>query len=55
MGVVKETPEEKLARRRRHAAWLRYCADKQEEVAAEMRRNADRIDPDVDEGIVRDP
>jgi len=42
---MKETPEN-LERRRRHAAWLRYCADQQEKTAAEMRRNADRIDPD---------
>lgn len=50
---MNETPEEKLARRRRLVAWLRVCADQQEEVAAEMRRNADRLDPDA--GIVRDP
>lgn len=54
MKVPENTPD-KLERRRRQAAWLRYCADQQEKLAAEMRRNADRIDAEVDEGIVRDP
>ena len=44
---MKETPEEKLARQRKIVAWLRYCAEQSEKTAAEMRREADRLDPDL--------
>lgn len=50
---MKETPEEKLKRRREVVAWLRYCADEEEKVAADMRRRADELDPDRES--VRDP
>lgn len=43
----KETPEEKLAQRRRIVAYLRHMAVRQEELAAEFRRQADRLDPDI--------
>jgi len=44
---VKEAPEEKLERRRWVVAQLRQMAVRQEELAAEFRRNADRLDPDL--------
>lgn len=38
---------EELDKRRRVVAWLRHCADRQEEVAAELRARADEMDPDL--------
>lgn len=51
---MKKESEENLERRRRHAAWLRYCADRSEATAAEMRKQADELDPDQP-GIVKEP
>lgn len=45
-ATLNETPEEKLAQRRRVVAHLRAMAVREEMLAAEFRRNADRLDPD---------